>query len=125
MTETKPSENEQIRSILNANPDLPVMLLTEAVGSWDGYQYYYHEGIEAKVEWLLEPRKLEKELGTTFGLNGEKIYDDEDEATNDIAEWLYDNADEPWDDDDDYTRVARMIVDDMPWEKTIVIWGCL
>ncbi len=118
------TENEQVRSVLNANPNLPIVLLTEAVSSWDGYQYYYHEGIEARVEWLLEPRKLEKELGTTFGLNYDKVYSDFDDAREDIADWLYDCSDEPWE-DGDYDRIAEMIANDLPWVETIVIWGCL
>ncbi len=119
------TENEQIRKVLNENPDLPVVLLTEAVSQDLGWSYYYHEGIEARVEWLLNPSKLYDQIGTAFGLNLEKIYDDEDYARDDIAESLYDNAREPWDDDGEYDRIAQMIVDDLPWVKTIVIWGCL
>ncbi len=118
------TENEQVRKVLNDNPKLPIVLLTEAVGNWDDYQYYYHEGIEAKVEWLLDVSKLEKQVGMTFGLNPEKIYSDYDYAAEDIADWLYDNSDDTWE-DGEYSRIAEMIADDLPWEETIVIWGCL
>lgn len=119
------TENEQVRSVLNANPTLPIVLLTEAVGNWDDYQYYYHEGIEAKVEWLLNADRLHDRLGTAFGLRLEKIYSDEDKAAEDISEALYDNGRLPWDDASECDRIARMIVDDLPWEETVVIWGCL
>lgn len=119
------TENEQVRKVLNDNPTLPITLLTPGVSDWGDYVYYYHEGIEAKVEQLVYPRKLEEKYDTTFGLNYDRVYDDPDDAREDIADWLYDCSDEPWENDDDYDRIAEMITDDLPWEETVVIWGCL
>ncbi|MBR3328890.1 MAG: hypothetical protein IKG22_16390 [Atopobiaceae bacterium] len=155
MAERGIEQAAQVRDVLDANPSLPVVLLTDSGPS--DYPSYYHIGIEARVEPLLWPDVVEMQ-GRTFGLNTEKVYNDEDDAVDDVAEWLFevwwDHAfehgmrrvrigDEAPDDvltefcgyEYDYDGevslgimadyVAREIVADMPWQSYVVIRGWL
>ncbi len=125
MEKRKITENEQIRKVLNENPTLPVYVLTQAVGEWEGWCYYYHIGVEAYVRDLLEAGDLDRKVGHTFGLNEEKIYSDEDDAAEDVDEWLYDNAKFPWEDHDERYRIAVEIVGELPWVRAVVIEASL
>lgn len=74
---------EQVRNVLEQNPDLPVIMITE--NGPDDYAWYYHEGVDASVDWLL------------FGefcdgmVQFDKIYNDEDEVEDEIAERLFES----------------------------------
>lgn len=76
---------EQVRNVLEQNPDLPVIMITE--NGPDNYAWYYHEGVEASVDWLLFGEFCEDVPGVQF----DKIYNDEDEVANDIAISLFDS----------------------------------
>ena len=75
--------SEQVRNVLDQNPDLPIIMITE--NGPDDVAWYYHEGVEASVDWLL------------FGefcdglVQFDKIYNDEDEAEDEIAERLFES----------------------------------
>ena len=153
-------EAKQVREVLNANPDLPIMLLTPSTDSYDGYNSYYHKGIEAEVQNILRPWEVNKKTGSYWGLSDEKYYTDEDDAVEDVSEWLF----YAWNDDAranghvpqfqhvqdldedeamttfcgyryDYSNdvsielmaenLARHIVEDMPWQKYVVIRAAL
>ena len=145
-------EAKQVREVLNANPDLPIMLLTPSTTSYDGYNSYYHEGIEAEVQNILRPFEVNRKTGSYWGLSDEKYYTDEDDAAESVAEFLF----YVWDDtarehgfspsytaipDDALTEfcghgkhaslsdmsedLARHIVEDMPWQKYVVIRAAL
>lgn len=75
--------SEQVRNVLDQNPNLPIIMITE--NGPDDFAWYYHEGVEASVDWLL------------FGefcdglVQFDKIYNDEDEAEDEIAERLFES----------------------------------
>ena len=152
--ETELMQAMQVRAVLNANPDLPVMLLAPSVGG--EYESYYHEGVSAFVERVLMPREVGRELGTDCGLNEERYYTDGDGAAQDVAEWLF----EGWYDaaresglfptwrgipDDDLTafcgleyayeegaslavmadRLAGAMVEAMPWREYVIVRAAL
>lgn len=143
----------QVREVLDANPDLPIILVTE--NGPNDFSWYYHEGIGARVEHLLFPEFVEG-----WGLNEEKIYDDLGDAVEDVATHLF----EEWYDhaykyatleqrqsmreaipddgltafcgyDYDYEHnvsidhmaevLAYELVNDMPWQEYVVVRGWL
>lgn len=122
--------NAKLRKVLNANPDLPVILLTE--NGPDDYYSYYHEGIEASVTDLLFGSDV-----PNMGLDDCRIYDDSDDVAERIAECLYDSwydlacycgggdaLDEilGFDAADFADKLADAIArDGMPWEKYVLV----
>lgn len=124
--------NAKLRKVLNANPDLPVILLTE--NGPDDYYSYYHEGIEASVTDLLFGSDV-----PNMGLDYDRIYDDSDDVAECIAECLYDS----WydlagccgtDGNETLSRLLgfdaadfadkladAMARDGMPWEKYVLV----
>ena len=77
----------QVRAVLDANPDLLVMLLTPDGGGECGT--CYHRGVSARVESILMPRAVERELGSTCGLDEGRYYTDGDDAAEAVSEWLF------------------------------------
>lgn len=122
--------NAKLRKVLNDNPDLPVILLTE--NGPDDYYSYYHEGIEASVTELLFGSDV-----PNMGLDECRIYDDSDDVAEHIAESLY----ESWSDLAMWYRFATdldellgfdaadfadtladaIARDGMPWEKYVLV----
>lgn len=121
-----------IRKVLNDNPDLPVIVLGAQYG-YDEWDSCYMDDISAETEWLLWPREAKLP-----GLNDEKIYNDEDDATEDVAEGLYFD----WECEamkhgmryggnleefccpglaDMADSLARAMVDAAPWKQYVVI----
>lgn len=94
---------EQVRNVLEQNPDLPVIMITE--NGPDDYAWYYHEGVEASVDWLL------------FGefcdgmVQFDKIYNDEYEVEDEIAERLFESW---WDCAVDHGMPNRVRIEDAP-----------
>lgn len=94
---------EQVRDVLEQNPDLPVIMITE--NGPDDYAWYYHEGVEASVDWLL------------FGefCNGlvqfDKIYNDQDEVQDEIAEGLFESW---WDCAVEHGMRSKVRIEDAP-----------
>ena len=132
---------KQVRDVLEQNPDLPVIMITE--NGPDDYAWYYHEGVEATVDWLLFG-----EFCDGAGPQFDKIYNDEDEVEREIAESLFESwwdcavdhgmngrlglNDIPSDVLSDFCGVevdmgdfadtlARAITDSLPWSKWVVI----
>lgn len=131
---------EQVRNVLEQNPDLPVIMITE--NGPDDYSWYYHEGVEASVDWLL------------FGefcdgmVQFDKIYNDEDEVECELSEALFESW---WDcavehgmsdklglndvssdvlsdfcgvevDMGDFAdTIARAITESLPWSRWVVV----
>lgn len=122
--------NAKLRKVLNANPDLPVILLTE--NGPDDYYSYYHEGIDVNVTELLFGSEV-----PNMGLDDCRIYDDSDDVAECIAEALYDSwydaaiwcggsnaLDEllGFDAADFADKLADAIArDGMPWEKYVLV----
>ena len=126
--------NAKLRKVLNANPDLPVILLTE--NGPDDYYSYYHEGIEAGVTDLLFGSDV-----PNMGLDDCRIYDDSDDVAECISEALYDSWYDAgiwcggsnalnellgFDAADFADKLADAIArDGMPWEKYVLVRACL
>ena len=94
---------EQVRNVLEQNPDLPVIMITE--NGPDDYAWYYHEGVDASVDWLL------------FGefcdgmVQFDKIYNDEGEVEDEIAERLFESW---WDCAIVHGMCGKMRIEDAP-----------
>lgn len=94
---------EQVRNVLEQNPDLPVIMITE--NGPDDYAWYYHEGVDASVDWLL------------FGefcdgmVQFDKTYNDEDEVEDEIAERLFESW---WDCAIVHGMCGKMRIEDAP-----------
>lgn len=133
---------EQVSNALDQNPDLPVIMITE--NGPDDYAWYYHEGVEASVDWLLFGEFCEDVYGVQF----DKIYNDEDEVECEVSEGLFESwwdcavehgmsgklglNDVPSDVLSDFCGVevdmgdfadtlARAITESLPWSKWVVI----
>lgn len=76
---------EQVRNVLEQNSDLPVIMITE--NGPDDYAWYYHEGVEASVDWLLFGEFCKDVPGVQF----DKIYNDEDEVERELSEALFES----------------------------------
>jgi hypothetical protein len=122
--------NAKLRKVLNANPDLPVILLTE--NGPDDYFSYYHEGISVSITDLLFGSEV-----PNMGLDDCRIYDDSDDVAECIAEALYDSWVDAaiwcagsnrleellgFDAADFADKLAdAMARDGMPWEKYVLV----
>lgn len=95
---------EQVRNVLEQNQGLPVIMLTE--NGPDDYSWYYHEAVEAKAEWLLFGEFCEG-----VGIQFDKIYDDEDEVEDEIAESLFDSW---WDCAVDHGMRSKVRIEENP-----------
>lgn len=138
----------KVAQVIAEHPDLPMMVLAPSTPS--DYDSWYHDVTDARVDSVLKPDDVYKKYGSYCGLNVEKYYTDDDDAREDISEWLF----EIWYDqaslngmrqrreitvsnDDELTEfigadyrytayelaenVAWKYVEDMPWHEYIVI----
>lgn len=79
--------DEQLRSLMAEHPDLPMMVNSPSLPS--DYDTYYLDVCSARVDCILKPDDVEKRYGDYHGLNCEKYYNDEDDAVEDVSEWLF------------------------------------
>lgn len=134
----------ELRKLMAEHPDMPLMADCPSL-PYD-FDNYYLDVCGAHVETILKPDDVKKKYRHYFGLDYEKYYWDEDEATEDVAEHVFD----AWYDIalehgmyNDYSKtpdelltefcnaesglgdlsedLARAIVDDMPWQDYIVV----
>lgn len=133
---------ERVRAVLEQNPELPMITITE--NGPDDYAWYYHKGVEASVDWLLFGEFCEDVPGVQF----DKIYSDEGEVECEVSEGLFESW---WDcavehgmsgklglndvpsgvlsdfcgvevDMGDFAdTLARAITESLPWSKWVVI----
>lgn len=95
---------EQVRNVVEQNPNLPVIMITE--NGPDDYAWYYHEGVEASVDWLLFG-----EFCDGVGVQFDKIYNDEGEVEDEIAECLFESW---WDCAIRHGMRGKMRVEEIP-----------
>lgn len=96
---------ERVRAVLEQNPELPMITITE--NGPDDYAWYYHEGVEASVDWLLFGEFCKDVPGIQY----DKIYNDEDEVQNEIAEGLFESW---WDCAVEHGMPNRVRIEDAP-----------
>lgn len=138
----------KVAQVIAEHPDLPMMCLAPSTPS--DYDTYYHDVCDAKVTGILKPDDVKRRYSGYCGLNCERYYWNDDDAAEDVAEWLfelwydeaqrhgmgkYESATTIPDDiltwfigaDDGYSaydlaeNVAWKLVEDMPWREYIVI----
>lgn len=130
----------KVAQVIAEHPGLPIKVLVPSMPS--DYDTYWCDATGARVEWLLYPDEVQGSAMKSderryVGLSYGRIYNDEDDAAEDVAEWLFkrwfDLARDHgmkygWDDesaDDVLTEfcgmLARELVADMPWHECIVI----
>ena len=143
----------QVRDVLDAHPSLPIMVLAPSVPT--DYDSCYHDVIDADVQYVLQPDDVHranahKANDGYVGLDYEKFYTDEDDAVEDVSEWLFDvwyneairhgmpfrsPYGEPTQSDaltefcgassdmgNFSDTVARAMVRDMPWREYVIIY---
>lgn len=138
-----------VAQVIAEHPNTPMLCL--APSTTTDYDTYYHDVARADVQHILKPHEVNRKYGTYCGLSDGKYYDDETDAMEDVAEWLFEGwydvavrhgmsngslgLTESNDDrltcfigaDASYTaydlaeNVAWEIVEDMPWHEYIVI----
>lgn len=80
----------EVAQVIAEHPDLPIKVLAPSTPS--DYDMYWHDATGARVAWLLYPDEVQgADLRSYCGLNCERIYSDETDATDDVAGWLFDN----------------------------------
>lgn len=95
MSKTPQEINEQIAKVIAGHPGLPVKVLAPSTPS--DFSTYWHDAYGASIEWLLYPTEVQGDYWKDrshwerhyVGLNDEKIYSDEDDAVDDVSEWLF------------------------------------
>lgn len=136
----EPTVYDKVRSVIAESTELPIILITSDYGG--EYDSYYHDIDDIYVTSLLFPHEVERMYGDTFGLDEGKYYDDIDDVSEMVENyWLWDNghgfhsktvrigqtsfgastAVRDW--IETYRPIARMIAEDMPWHKYVVISG--
>ena len=118
-------DHASVRSVIDENDSLPLIVLAPSTPS--DYDTYYHEVTGANVVDLLNARTVEREYGETYGLDPERIYNDIDEVAEEVEDFLWDSyrlANEAIDFATwipIYRPIAKMMAEDMPWKKFVVI----
>ena len=125
----------KVAQVIAEHPGLPMMCLAPSTPS--EYDSYYHDVYGASVQRMLFPLEVEKLYGDTYGINPERYFSDVDEVAEEVEDWLWDSeCGQFWDKEHQnlkchdwvtdgwvqtYRPIARMMAEDMPWHKYIVI----
>lgn len=107
-------EADSVRSLILENPELPVVIFASTYASYDDETYAHCSDIKAEIGWVLD----------CDGVRDDRVYTDEDELRDDVAEGVY--CDDQFNDlsDGEFDEIVerRMKEYEPFWKKCIVVY---